>query len=137
MGLDIYTWLAQRLYRIDARRPALIPWPALKEQFGSEYQRLDHFRPPFRKALAQVQQRYQTACIEHDKRGLTAPDQPASGACSQSPAAAKKAGFFHATFLGGRSLCGKSAVTLREIWSKKMRLLCKTILQIITDRLIR
>jgi hypothetical protein len=76
MGLDIYAWLAQRLHRIDPQRPAFIPWPALKEQFGSEYERLDHFRPPFRKALAQVHQRYQTARIELDKHGLTARTSP-------------------------------------------------------------
>ncbi|MBV8844010.1 MAG: hypothetical protein JO307_14475 [Bryobacterales bacterium] len=76
MGLDIYCWLAQRLHRIDPRQPAFIPWPALKEQFGAEYERLDHFRPPFRKALGQVQKRYQTARIELDQRGLTARNSP-------------------------------------------------------------
>jgi Plasmid encoded RepA protein len=76
MGLDIYAWLAQRLHRVDPRRPTFIPWPALKDQFGAEYERLDHFRPPFRKALGQVQERYQTARIELDKRGLTARNSP-------------------------------------------------------------
>ena len=38
MALDIYAWLAQRLYRIDSRKPAFIPWVSLKEQFGPALQ---------------------------------------------------------------------------------------------------
>lgn len=34
MGLDIYAWLSQRLHRVDPRKPAFIPWTALKGQFG-------------------------------------------------------------------------------------------------------
>jgi Plasmid encoded RepA protein len=26
MGLDVYTWLAQRLHRIDRSKPAFVPW---------------------------------------------------------------------------------------------------------------
>jgi hypothetical protein len=76
MGLDIYAWLAQRLYRIDPRKPAFIPWTSLKEQFGADYRRMDHFKAPFRKALAQVRSRYQTARIELDNRGMTARTSP-------------------------------------------------------------
>ena len=72
MGLDIYAWLAQRLHRIDPRKPAFIPWTALKEQFGADYKRMDHFKAPFRKALAQVQGRYQSARLELDNKGMTA-----------------------------------------------------------------
>jgi hypothetical protein len=76
MGLDIYAWLAQRLHRIDPRKPAFIPWSALKEQFGPDYQRMDHFKPPFRKALAQVWSRYKTARIQLDYKGMTAGNSP-------------------------------------------------------------
>ena len=44
MGLDIYAWLAQRLHRIDPRKPAFIPWTALKEQFGPDYRQMDDFK---------------------------------------------------------------------------------------------
>ena len=78
MGLDIYAWLAQRLHRIDPRKPAFIPWTALKEQFGADYKRMDHFKAPFRKALAQVQGRYQSARLELDNKGMTARNSPAA-----------------------------------------------------------
>lgn len=76
MGLDIYAWLAQRLHRIDPRKPAFIPWTALKEQFGPDYRRMDHFKAPFRKALTQVRSRYQAARIQLDNRGMTAGNSP-------------------------------------------------------------
>jgi hypothetical protein len=76
MGLDIYAWLAQRLHRIDPRKPAFIPWTALKEQFGPDYGRIDKFKAKFRSALIQVQQRYQAARIELDGKGMTARNSP-------------------------------------------------------------
>jgi hypothetical protein len=76
MGLDIYAWLAQRLHRIDPRKPAFIPWSAIKEQFGPDYHRMDNFKRFFRKTLAQVQRRYQTARIGLDDRGMTARNSP-------------------------------------------------------------
>jgi replication initiator protein len=76
MGLDIYAWLAQRLHRVDPRKPAFIPWTALKEQFGPDYGRMDHFKAPFRKALRQVRSRYQSANLELDNKGMTARNSP-------------------------------------------------------------
>jgi Plasmid encoded RepA protein len=76
MGLDIYAWLAQRLHRIDPHKPAFIAWTALKEQFGPDYDRMDNFKRFFRKTLAQVQRRYQTARLELDSKGITARISP-------------------------------------------------------------
>ena len=76
MGLDMYAWLAQRLHRVDPRKPAFIAWTALKEQFGPDYDRMDNFKRFFRKTLAQVQHRYQTARIELDNKGMTARNSP-------------------------------------------------------------
>jgi hypothetical protein len=76
MGLDVYAWLAQRLHRVDPRKPAFIPWTALKEQFGPDYRQIRDFKRFFRKTLAQVQRRYQTARIELDDRGMTARTSP-------------------------------------------------------------
>jgi replication initiator protein len=72
MGLDIYAWLAQRLHRIDPKKPAFIAWSNLKEQFGPDYQHMNHFKAKFRVALRQVLTRYQTARIELDGRGMIA-----------------------------------------------------------------
>jgi hypothetical protein len=76
MGLDIYAWLAQRLHRIDPRKPAFIPWTSLKEQFGPDYTKMFNFKREFRHTLAQVLRRYQTARIELDDKGITARTSP-------------------------------------------------------------
>jgi hypothetical protein len=76
MGLDIYAWLAQRLHRIDPRKPAFIAWTALKEQFGPDYGQMFNFKREFRLTLGQVTRRYQTARIELDGKGMTARISP-------------------------------------------------------------
>jgi hypothetical protein len=70
MALDIYSWLAQRLHRVDRRRPAFIPWEALRQQFGPDYERIRDFRRVFLVALRQVLARYQAARVELDEKGL-------------------------------------------------------------------
>lgn len=76
MGLDIYAWLAQRLHRIDPRKPAFIAWSNLKEQFGPDYRAMCDFKKFFRHTLAQVLTRYQAARIELDGKGMTARNSP-------------------------------------------------------------
>jgi hypothetical protein len=61
MGLDIYAWLAQRLHRVDPRKPAFIPWTALKQQFGPDYRQMFNFKREFRQTLAKVLSRYRAA----------------------------------------------------------------------------
>ena len=76
MALDLYAWLAQRLHRVDPAKPALVPWPALRDQFGWTYDQLIHFRPVFRKTLQLVTTQYQAARVELDTRGLTLRQSP-------------------------------------------------------------
>jgi hypothetical protein len=76
MGLDIYAWLAQRLHRVDPRHFQFIPWPALKEQFGWHYGRMDHFKAIFRKTLGMVLTQYRGAMTELDKRGMILRNSP-------------------------------------------------------------
>jgi hypothetical protein len=76
MALDLYCWLAQRLHRIEARRPAFVPWEALRQQFGPDYKRMNDFRAEFRVALRQVLARYVAARIEIDGRGMTLRSSP-------------------------------------------------------------
>jgi hypothetical protein len=72
MGLDIYTWLAQRLHRILVSRPQRISWLSLYGQFGQGYNlvsnpnNLAKFRMDFRKALRQVLALYQEARVVDD-----------------------------------------------------------------------
>jgi hypothetical protein len=77
MALDVYAWLAQRLHRIEPKRPAFVSWDALKQQFGPDYGRIDNFKRIFRIALRQVQTRYQVARIELDGGGMTLRNSPA------------------------------------------------------------
>ena len=70
LALDIYVWLAQRLHRIE-RESLFLTWATLKEQFGSEYAHMFHFRDKFREALTQVRAVYPAARIsdEENERG--------------------------------------------------------------------
>jgi Plasmid encoded RepA protein len=65
LALDIYAWLAQRLHRIPAGKPARISWAALHAQFGQGYnpERIDKFRQVFRVALKEVLTLYKSARI--------------------------------------------------------------------------
>lgn len=70
LALDVYTWLAQRLHRIPAGKPARISWVALHGQFGQGYdpERIDNFRRVFRVALKEVLTVYRAARVEDDDR---------------------------------------------------------------------
>ena len=71
MGLDVYSWLAQRLHRVARGRPQLVPWTSLHEQFGQGYCRIRKFREVFLRTLALVHGQYRAAQIEACPKGLT------------------------------------------------------------------
>ena len=58
LAIDLYTWATYRLHTMQrAESPQIkIPLSELKEQFGSEYTRLDNFKAAFVEALAKVQE---------------------------------------------------------------------------------
>lgn len=66
MALDIYSWLAQRLHRIDHYKPEFVHWQGLKDQFGEGYDRIDNFKRVFRDTLKIVLTQYNSAKIEED-----------------------------------------------------------------------
>jgi hypothetical protein len=70
MGLDIYTWLAQRLHRVDPGKPGFVPWVSLKEQFGSGYARMDNFKRVFRITAREVQAVYRESKFAFDGKGM-------------------------------------------------------------------
>ena len=70
MGLDLYTWLAQRLHRVNPGKPGLVPWVSLKEQFGHGYARMDNFKRVFRTTLKQVCIVYREAKCNLDGKGM-------------------------------------------------------------------
>jgi hypothetical protein len=70
MGLDLYSWLAQRLHRITPGQPQAVSWEALKGQFGPGYARTVDFRRKFRLALRSVLAVYAEARIHDGDDGL-------------------------------------------------------------------
>jgi hypothetical protein len=70
MALDVYCWLAQRLHRVPPGRPLLVPWTALKAQFGWHYDRMVDFRVRMRRAFVEVRTQYPDARLELDHQGL-------------------------------------------------------------------
>jgi hypothetical protein len=76
LGIDLYSWLAQRLHRVNPNRPAFISWAALKQQFGPDYARIRDFKRFFRQTLVQVLTRYKAARIELDGFGMRLHNSP-------------------------------------------------------------
>lgn len=72
LALDVYTWLAHRLWRIKGGHTVL-PWKKLREQFGQEYQGrvgAKNFKREFTKALGAVLKVYPKAIVKPVKGGL-------------------------------------------------------------------
>ena len=69
LALDLYTWLAHRLYRVR-RGGSRISWAALQEQFGSEYANRKQFKRQFRIRLREALAAYPTARVEEIEGGL-------------------------------------------------------------------
>jgi len=76
MGLDVYSWLAQRLHRVSASKPQFITWVALNDQFGYNYERLRDFKSAFRDILTMVHSQYHDAKFDIDDQGMTLRNSP-------------------------------------------------------------
>jgi hypothetical protein len=70
MALDIYTWLAQRLHRVDEGKTVLVPWVSLWEQFGGGYAQIREFRRVFARTLKQVNVVYPEAKFDLNAGGM-------------------------------------------------------------------
>ena len=74
MAMDIYTWLAQRLYRISSNDSHFIAWTNLKEQFcQAPDQAMNHFKKYFRSNLQKAIAEYpeSRSSVQIDGKGLT------------------------------------------------------------------
>jgi hypothetical protein len=72
LALDIYCWLAHRLYRITGR-PITLHWHSIREQFAQEYTGKDadkDFKKKFLPALHKVLMVYPDAKVKRVKGGL-------------------------------------------------------------------
>jgi hypothetical protein len=69
MAIDLYVWLAYRLWKL--KRPKRVPWPALYGQFGAGFTRLRAFRQHVKEPLALALAAYPEARVEvDDEAGL-------------------------------------------------------------------
>lgn len=76
MAMDILTWLNYRLP--SAKRPSLITWEQLHNQFGAQYDRLRAFKAQFVSKLPAVHAVYREAKFEVEASGLRVfPSPPA------------------------------------------------------------
>ncbi len=69
LALDVYSWLAHRLCRINGAAVKL-SWANLRAQFGQEYADTKDFKKKFRVALRQVLALYPDARVEEEPGGL-------------------------------------------------------------------
>ena len=69
MAIDIYIWLAYRLYVLTKATP--ISWLSMHTQFGAGFKHLRQFKPTFTEALALATAVYQEAKIDVGQDGLT------------------------------------------------------------------
>jgi hypothetical protein len=74
LAIDIYVWLASRMYTL--RKPVTITWTDLAQQFGSDYCRTRAFAAQFRSQLALVQSVYTTLKVDVGSKGLTLHPSP-------------------------------------------------------------
>lgn len=72
LALDVYAWLAHRLYRIEGR-PVILHWKSLREQFAQEYTGKEadkDFKKKFLPVLRDVQVVYPKANVKQVTGGL-------------------------------------------------------------------
>jgi hypothetical protein len=69
-ALDVYSWLAHRLCRVNDRKGVTLSWAALKGQFGQEYADTKNFKRKFIGALDKATSAYKDARIETVTGGL-------------------------------------------------------------------
>ena len=74
MALDIYTWLTYRNSYL--RNTTVIPWEALKMQFGADYKLTKHFREAFLLNLNKVVKFYPEAKVSEHDNGLLLKPSP-------------------------------------------------------------
>ncbi|MGH8268130.1 MAG: replication protein RepA, partial [Steroidobacteraceae bacterium] len=70
MALDIYTWLAQRLHRVEEGKSVLVSWAALHGQFGHGYEHIRFFRRVFVRTLKLAKFVYPEAKFELTTAGM-------------------------------------------------------------------
>ncbi len=66
--MDLYVWLTYRMSYL--RKPTLVPWQGLQNQFGSDYSRLRDFQSHAVSQLEKVIRVYPTVRVSQTDTGL-------------------------------------------------------------------
>lgn len=74
---DIFLWMTQRLCRISCKRPLLMTWEMLFDQFGGDQISLHAFQQAFNKALLAARSCYPDARIQEHPNGWIFYNSPA------------------------------------------------------------
>jgi hypothetical protein len=74
LALDLYYWLAHRLYTV--RGPVVVPWALLARQFGSQYDRLRDFKAAVVRQLRVIALAYPQARVNVTNDGLLLSPSP-------------------------------------------------------------
>ena len=69
-ALDVYCWLAYRLWRVPSNDPVFLGWRILRAQFGRPTQGLQSFQRMFSKALHQALMVYPQASVDVERDGV-------------------------------------------------------------------
>jgi len=77
LALDLYTWLAHRLCRVQKPEGVKLSWANLRQQFGQEYSCAKDFKKEFRAALLKVCAAYPDARVSEEAGGLRLFSSPA------------------------------------------------------------
>ena len=74
LAIDVYIWLAYRLYSLT--RPTPISWLAVHGQFGAGFQLARQIKPTFLEALNLALAVYPEARVDADKHGIVLHPSP-------------------------------------------------------------
>lgn len=68
-AIDLYTFLAYRLHHL--KKPLFLTWATMKEIFGGDITRMDHFKEKMRDTVKLVKLAYRDARFSYDSQGWT------------------------------------------------------------------
>ncbi|WP_138995280.1 replication protein RepA [Larkinella sp. C7] len=74
-AIDFYTFLAYRLHSL--KKPLFLTWATMKETFGGDIGRMDHFKEKMRDTVKLVKLAYRDAKFSCDGQGWTFENSPA------------------------------------------------------------
>jgi hypothetical protein len=89
LALDLYAWVTYRVFQVNKKGAAFVPWAGLQKQMGGEYKSVDEFARNAKKAFRRIRTVYPRLNLKYRKGGLvlepsptSVPVLPAGGSCA-------------------------------------------------------